>query len=42
VTGDELLATVQAGSVLPPKSTYFYPKLYSGLIMRLLDYDGVR
>jgi uncharacterized protein (DUF1015 family) len=39
VTPGELLRTVRAGRVFPPKSTFFYPKLYSGLIMRLLDED---
>ncbi len=37
VTPAELMRTVMAGDVFPPKSTYFYPKLYSGLLMRFLD-----
>jgi len=39
VRPEELERTVQRGEVLPPKSTFFYPKVYSGLIMRLLDFD---
>jgi uncharacterized protein (DUF1015 family) len=29
-----------AGEVMPQKSTYFFPKLKSGLVFRLLDTDG--
>ena len=39
VAGGELMETVMAGRVLPPKSTYFRPKLHSGMVMRLLDQD---
>jgi len=33
---DELEAVAQAGERMPPKSTYFYPKLPNGLVMREL------
>ncbi len=33
----ELLAIADAGEVMPPKSTWFEPKLRSGLIVHLLD-----
>ncbi|HAK94245.1 MAG TPA: hypothetical protein DCM87_04400 [Planctomycetes bacterium] len=39
VTTDELFATVKAGKVFPPKSTYFHPKLWSGMVMRLFEFD---
>ncbi|MGH3441053.1 MAG: DUF1015 family protein [Nitriliruptorales bacterium] len=34
---DEVLASADAGQVLPPKSTWFGPKLAPGLLVRLLD-----
>lgn len=34
LTADELFDTVKNGTVLPPKSTYFYPKLPAGLVVR--------
>ncbi len=34
---DQLLAVADAGQVMPPKSTWFEPKLRSGLVVRLLD-----
>ncbi len=34
---DQLLAVADAGEVMPPKSTWFEPKLRSGLVVRLLD-----
>ena len=34
---DELMAVADAGKVMPPKSTWFEPKLRSGLIVRTLD-----
>ena len=37
VTIDELLDVADEGKVMPPKSTWFEPKLRSGLIVRLLD-----
>jgi uncharacterized protein (DUF1015 family) len=33
----DLLAVADAGKVMPPKSTWFEPKLRSGLVVRLLD-----
>lgn len=33
----ELLATADADEIMPPKSTWFEPKLRSGLILHLLD-----
>ena len=37
VTIDELLDVADEGKVMPPKSTWFEPKLRSGLVVRLLD-----
>jgi uncharacterized protein (DUF1015 family) len=34
---DQLMAVADAGQVMPPKSTWFEPKLRSGLIVRTLD-----
>jgi uncharacterized protein (DUF1015 family) len=34
---DDLLATADAGEIMPPKSTWFEPKLRSGLLIHLLD-----
>jgi uncharacterized protein (DUF1015 family) len=36
---DELLDVADAGEVMPPKSTWFEPKLASGLLVHLLDED---
>lgn len=36
-TMEQLLRVADAGQVMPPKSTWFEPKLRSGLIVRLLD-----
>lgn len=36
LTATQLRLTAELGERLPPKSTYFYPKLPSGLIMRLV------
>ncbi len=33
----ELMRVADAGMVMPPKSTWFEPKLRSGLLVRLLD-----
>ena len=33
----DLLAVADSGKVMPPKSTWFEPKLRSGLVVRLLD-----
>ncbi len=33
----QLMAIADAGEVMPPKSTWFEPKLRSGLVVRLLD-----
>jgi uncharacterized protein (DUF1015 family) len=33
----QLFAVADAGEVMPPKSTWFEPKLRSGLIIRPLD-----
>jgi uncharacterized protein (DUF1015 family) len=37
VTIDQLMKVADAGMVMPPKSTWFEPKLGSGLVLRLLD-----
>ena len=34
---DQLMAIADAGEVMPPKSTWFEPKLRSGLFVRPLD-----
>jgi len=34
---DQLLCVADSGQVMPPKSTWFEPKLRSGLVVRLLD-----
>lgn len=34
---EDLLATADAGEIMPPKSTWFEPKLRSGLITHILD-----
>lgn len=34
---DELIQVADAGQVMPPKSTWFEPKLRSGLVIHLLD-----
>jgi uncharacterized protein (DUF1015 family) len=36
---EEILATVSTGEKMPQKSTYFYPKLLSGLIVNKIDPD---
>ncbi len=36
---DEVMAVADAGQVMPPKSTWFEPKLRSGLVVQLLDGD---
>ena len=37
VTPDQLLAVADAGLIMPPKSTWFEPKLRSGLLTYLLE-----
>ena len=37
VSIEELLAVADADKVMPPKSTWFEPKLRSGMVVRLLD-----
>ncbi len=34
---DQIRAVADVGEVMPQKSTYFYPKLASGLVMNRLD-----
>jgi len=36
---DEVMAVADAGEVMPPKSTWFEPKLRSGIVVRLSDDD---
>jgi uncharacterized protein (DUF1015 family) len=36
---EEILAIVSTGEKMPQKSTYFYPKLLSGLIVNKIDPD---
>ena len=39
VSMDDLLAIADAGQIMPPKTTWFEPKLRSGLIVRSLEED---
>jgi uncharacterized protein (DUF1015 family) len=41
-TIEQVQAVVQAGQTMPQKSTYFYPKLLSGLLFAPLDGSGYR
>jgi uncharacterized protein (DUF1015 family) len=34
---ETVMAVADAGGIMPPKSTWFEPKLYSGLIVHTLD-----
>jgi len=36
---EEITAVVQSGEKMPQKSTYFYPKLLSGLVINKIDPD---
>jgi uncharacterized protein (DUF1015 family) len=36
-TMDQLLAVADAGGIMPPKSTWFEPKLRSGLVVHRLE-----
>jgi uncharacterized protein (DUF1015 family) len=36
---DEVMSVADSGQVMPPKSTWFEPKLRSGLVVQLLDGD---
>jgi uncharacterized protein (DUF1015 family) len=36
-TLEQLFAVADAGRVMPPKSTWFEPKLRSGLLVRMMD-----
>jgi uncharacterized protein (DUF1015 family) len=36
-TVEQLLAVADAGAIMPPKSTWFEPKLRSGLFVHELD-----
>ncbi|MEZ6185818.1 MAG: DUF1015 family protein [Planctomycetota bacterium] len=40
VTSDELLAVADAGRTMPPKSTWFEPKLRSGLLVYSIERDA--
>jgi uncharacterized protein (DUF1015 family) len=33
---EQVFAVADAGDVMPPKSTYFFPKVPSGLVLRPL------
>lgn len=41
VTLDELMAIADAGQIMPPKSTWFEPKLRDGLLSHVIKTDGV-
>ena len=34
---EELIEIANAGKVMPPKSTWFEPKLRSGIVVKMLD-----
>jgi uncharacterized protein (DUF1015 family) len=34
---DDLMAVADAGEVMPPKSTWFEPKLADGMVSHVLD-----
>jgi uncharacterized protein (DUF1015 family) len=36
-SAEEVRRVASVGEKMPPKSTYFYPKLWSGLLLRTLD-----
>lgn len=36
---DQIRSVAEAGKMMPQKSTYFYPKLLSGLVIHSLDHD---
>jgi uncharacterized protein (DUF1015 family) len=36
VTVDQMMAIADAGGIMPPKSTWFEPKLRSGLLMHAI------
>lgn len=40
VSFDDMVRTADAGETLPPKSTYFEPRIRSGLMVRLLEVRG--
>ena len=35
---DDLFSVTKAGGILPQKSTYFYPKVATGLVVRSMDH----
>ncbi|RKY84505.1 DUF1015 domain-containing protein, partial [candidate division KSB1 bacterium] len=37
ITIEQIMEVADAGLVMPPKSTWFEPKLLSGLVTHLLD-----
>jgi uncharacterized protein (DUF1015 family) len=37
VTLEQLMTVADAGAIMPPKSTWFEPKLRSGLFVHALD-----
>ena len=37
--GGKIKAIADAGEVMPQKTTYFYPKLASGLVVHLVERD---
>ena len=39
-TMDQLMAVSDAGAIMPPKSTWFEPKLRSGLLVHTFEGDG--
>lgn len=41
VSVEQLIAVADAGSIMPPKSTWFEPKLRSGVIVRSLKEEPI-
>ena len=36
---EDLFSVTQSGGILPQKSTYFYPKVATGLVIRSMEQD---
>jgi uncharacterized protein (DUF1015 family) len=36
---DEIVRTAERGDLMPPKSTFFTPKLLTGLVIRQMEQD---
>jgi uncharacterized protein (DUF1015 family) len=38
---EDVMRVADAGQIMPPKSTWFEPKLRSGMVVQLLDGDAL-